>query len=217
MWYDIFFLLKLGTGTMNLISLDFLQPRVKKRHFRIVNFMLIFMVLFLNILPFDILYNILFGELNPHILYQLLLKIVFTLRIFSGCYDNTLQLWGIDGSHTMTIPAHAGPVKAIALIDVIDNTATLVSGSHDQTVMQWKIDLEKLSVDCVTIGKGHERSVECVSVDPTRTLIASGSWDTYLKIWTTSKYFLFRNIIHRVVLYTSYAYPGFLWLLVLTK
>ncbi|KAK2717707.1 hypothetical protein QYM36_006476, partial [Artemia franciscana] len=106
--------------------------------------------------------------------------------IFSGCYDNTLQLWGIDGSHTMTIPAHAGPVKAIALIDVIDNTATLVSGSHDQTVMQWKIDLEKLSVDCVTIGKGHERSVECVSVDPTRTLIASGSWDTYLKIWTTN-------------------------------
>ena len=39
------------------------------------------------------------------------------------------------------------------------------------------------SIDCVNALKGHERSVDCIAADPSKSLLVSGSYDTHLKIW----------------------------------
>ena len=38
----------------------------------------------------------------------------------------------------------------------------------------------------INVGKGHARSVDCVAVDPTKQYIATGSFDTNLKIWSAN-------------------------------
>lgn len=62
-----------------------------------------------------------------------------------------------------------------------------VSGSQDQTVILWKYELRKNRINCVQVGRGHERSVECVCSNFDGTRLASGSFDNYLKIWNTGK------------------------------
>lgn len=63
----------------------------------------------------------------------------------------------------------------------------LYSVSHDQTVMIWTMDLETYAVERVHIGRGHERSIECVDVDKNSSFLATGGWDQMLKIWAASK------------------------------
>lgn len=53
--------------------------------------------------------------------------------------------------------------------------------------MLWKLDLSTKSVDCIHIGRGHERSVECVDVDTNSSFLATGGWDNMIKIWAASK------------------------------
>lgn len=60
------------------------------------------------------------------------------------------------------------------------------SVSQDQTVMLWKLDLDSKAVDCIHIGRGHERSIECVDVDSNSSFIATGGWDNMIKIWAAS-------------------------------
>jgi hypothetical protein len=31
--------------------------------------------------------------------------------VLSGCYDNTVNIFGIDGEKKLVIPGHGGPVK----------------------------------------------------------------------------------------------------------
>lgn len=106
--------------------------------------------------------------------------------IITACYDNTVCLWNAkDGSKKLQIPAHVSPVRGVAFIDVDDNkNATFVSVSHDQTVVLHKYCNESNSIEGMNIGKGHARSVDCVAVDPTKQYVATGSFDTHLKIWS---------------------------------
>lgn len=106
--------------------------------------------------------------------------------ILTGCYDNTLHLWTKAGNHHLTIPGHSGPVKAVAWVSLTPTVGSFVSVSHDQTAMLWKWNIEDNSVDCIHVCRGHERSLECVSVNHNATLMATGGWDTLLKVWTTS-------------------------------
>ena len=47
-------------------------------------------------------------------------------RILTGCYDNSIHLWKIDGTHKKTIPGHCGPVKAVKWIEVSEESAGFV-------------------------------------------------------------------------------------------
>ena len=107
---------------------------------------------------------------------------------FSACYDNTVCLWDAkDGSKKQQIPSHTAPVRDVAFIDVDENkNATFVSVSHDQTVVLHKYCSETNTIEGINVGKGHARSVDCVSVDPTKQYIATGSFDTNLKIWSAN-------------------------------
>lgn len=117
--------------------------------------------------------------------------------VISACYDGTAQIWKLDGTHVLTVPAHAGsPIKSVswisakaisnAGIDGFDsNDRYFVTASQDETLRTWKWSgYKKESVQCLSVCKGHCRSVNCVDVNV--DLIASGSLDCHLKIWALS-------------------------------
>ena len=58
--------------------------------------------------------------------------------------------------------------------------------SHDQTVVLHKYCSETNTIEGINVGKGHARSVDCVSVDSTKQYVATGSFDTNLKIWSAN-------------------------------
>lgn len=43
----------------------------------------------------------------------------------------------------------------------------------------------KNSVDCIHVCRGHERGLEAVNINYDKTIMATGAWDTMLKIWST--------------------------------
>lgn len=65
-----------------------------------------------------------------------------------------------------------------------DKIGVFASASQDQTVMIWEWNIETNAVDCIYVCKGHERGVDSLATSPSRKLLASGSWDTMLKIWS---------------------------------
>lgn len=106
--------------------------------------------------------------------------------ILSGCYDNTVNIWTVDGKHLLTIPGHNGPIKAVTWINVSNEIGTFASASQDQTVMIWQWNIKNNAVDCICVCKGHERGIDCVATSISKEQIASGSWDSMLKIWSAS-------------------------------
>ncbi|KAJ8680541.1 hypothetical protein QAD02_016328 [Eretmocerus hayati] len=106
--------------------------------------------------------------------------------ILTGCYDNTLHLWTAKGKHQLTIPGHTSPIKAVAWISLTGDNGVFVSASQDQTAVLWKWNVESNSVESVHVCKGHERGLEAVGVNNSSNLMATGAWDTMLKIWSIS-------------------------------
>ena len=49
--------------------------------------------------------------------------------------------------------------------------------------MLYKWDMETNAVENMNACKGHERSVDCLAADRKGKFVASGSFDTTLKIW----------------------------------
>lgn len=41
-------------------------------------------------------------------------------------------------------------------------------------------------MDCIHVCRGHEQSLESVGVNPNDRIMATGSWDAMLKIWSTA-------------------------------
>lgn len=128
----------------------------------------------------------------------------------TGCYDNTLHIWTSKGKHHLVIPGHTSPVKAVAWISMTSDTASFVrydlkpgkvelnnfksflpsiiySASQDQTAIIWDWNIMENSVDCIHVCRGHERGLEAVSINYDKTIMATGAWDTMLKIWSTGK------------------------------
>ncbi|XP_031844303.1 ribosome biogenesis protein WDR12 homolog [Nomia melanderi] len=106
--------------------------------------------------------------------------------ILTGCYDNTLHIWTSKGKHHLVIPGHTSPVKSVAWISLNEETARFVSASQDQTAIIWDWNILANSVDCIHVCRGHERGLEAVSINYDKTLMATGAWDTMLKLWSTS-------------------------------
>ncbi|CAB0039142.1 unnamed protein product [Trichogramma brassicae] len=106
--------------------------------------------------------------------------------ILSGCYDNTLHIWTAKGAHHLNIPVyHTAAIKSVAWISMDNESATFVSASQDQTAVIWKWDISSNSVEIVGVCKGHERGLERVGVNTSNNLMATGAWDTMLKIWSS--------------------------------
>ncbi|XP_043492313.1 ribosome biogenesis protein WDR12 homolog [Polistes fuscatus] len=106
--------------------------------------------------------------------------------ILSGCYDNTLHIWTSKAKHQLVIPGHRSVVKAIAWVSLDETNARFISASHDQTAMIWDWNIKANTVECVHICRGHERGLQAIGLNHDKSIMATGSWDTMLKIWSTS-------------------------------
>lgn len=51
-------------------------------------------------------------------------------------------------------------------------------------VMIWEWNTETNAVECIYVCEGHERGIDSLATSPSMKLLASGSWDTMLKIWS---------------------------------
>ena len=107
--------------------------------------------------------------------------------VISGCYDSSVHIWDLkaDGSHKIAIPAHLSPIKAIKWIvghQSDDSDYMFVSSSHDETAIVWKWNSKSNQVEYVFSCRGHSRSVDCLDVN--NDLIATGSYDQMIKIWS---------------------------------
>lgn len=105
--------------------------------------------------------------------------------ILTGSYDSSLTLWTIKGEHKLTIPGHEAPIKDVTWVTLNEQKGIFASASQDQTIMIWEWSIAKNSVECIQVCKGHERGVDCVNISPDKTKLATGGWDTMLKIWST--------------------------------
>lgn len=104
--------------------------------------------------------------------------------ILTGCYDNSINIWTTKGTHKLTIPGHQAPVKAVSWISLDSSVGVFASASQDQTAMIWEWNVETNAVNCVYVCKGHERGIDAIAVNPSSQLMATGSWDTMLKVWS---------------------------------
>ncbi|KAK0182169.1 hypothetical protein PV327_000332 [Microctonus hyperodae] len=112
--------------------------------------------------------------------------------ILTGCYDNTVHIWTSIGKHKLTIPGHSGPVIAVKWISLDSETGTFVSASQDGTALIWSWNIARNSVDCIYVCRGHRESLESLeslgslAVNSDDRIMATGSWDKMLKIWSTA-------------------------------
>eukprot|EP00088_Acartia_fossae_P061745 TRINITY_DN7427_c0_g1_i1.p1 TRINITY_DN7427_c0_g1~~TRINITY_DN7427_c0_g1_i1.p1 ORF type:complete len:440 (-),score=81.86 TRINITY_DN7427_c0_g1_i1:83-1402(-) len=103
--------------------------------------------------------------------------------VLTGCYDNTVNIWSTQGEKKLVIPGHEGPVKAVDWIECTDRGGIFVSASHDQKLNIYTWNRQQNSIENINTCKGHERSVECVSVSPNKKHFISGSFDSMVKVW----------------------------------
>lgn len=108
--------------------------------------------------------------------------------ILTGCYDNSVNIWNMKGEHKLTLSAHDAPIKGVAWISLDEDNGTFASGSKDQTIIIWEWNIARNSAVPIFTCKGHERAVECIAVSPDGRLLASGSWDNLLKIWSATTF-----------------------------
>lgn len=106
--------------------------------------------------------------------------------ILTGCYDNSVNIWNMRGEHKLTLNGHEAPVKGVAWISLNEDVGMFATGSKDQTILIWEWNITANTAKPIFSCKGHERAVECIAVSPNGRLLASGSWDNLLKVWSAS-------------------------------
>uniref|UniRef100_A0A915HYT4 NLE domain-containing protein n=1 Tax=Romanomermis culicivorax TaxID=13658 RepID=A0A915HYT4_ROMCU len=107
--------------------------------------------------------------------------------LISASYDSTVHVWSLKNKKRLSkITGHSGAVKCIALLPKTDDsTLNFVTGSQDQSIMMWSFDEKTNKTICKVVGRGHMRSVECLCSNEDGSKLASGSFDSYIKIWNT--------------------------------
>ena len=109
--------------------------------------------------------------------------------IISGSYDNSVRLFSTkDRKNLLTIAnAHDGPVTGVKFLKLVGsserNELFFVTCGHDEVSMLRRVNTKTLKSEVVSIYRGHHRSVNCVDVCD--DLIATGSFDKTLRLWST--------------------------------
>jgi ribosome biogenesis protein YTM1 len=101
--------------------------------------------------------------------------------ILVGSYDAKIHLWNNQGESITSLPGHNGPVRSLAFIYSDEGEHQFISGSHDQTILIWKYDQNKNSVQSLITCKGHQGTIETLALQ--KSYFASGSFDKTIKLW----------------------------------
>lgn len=77
-------------------------------------------------------------------------------------------------------------MKAVSWLKADDPTMGFVSVSHDLTGLLWRWEPGTDAARPTIALRGHERGLDCVGVSPNTLKLATGGWDTNLKVWSAS-------------------------------
>jgi WD40 repeat protein/tetratricopeptide (TPR) repeat protein len=115
-------------------------------------------------------------------------------KLASASTDKTIKLWSRTGVLLETLEGHT---ERVASVSFSPDGQLLASGSYDKTVKVWSLNKEGMSsLPCPSAPlfpcspsvlftlKGHTDSVMSVSFSPDSEIIASGSKDKTVKLWT---------------------------------
>ncbi|KAG5897450.1 hypothetical protein JTB14_002711 [Gonioctena quinquepunctata] len=83
--------------------------------------------------------------------------------ILTGCYDYSVNIWTTH-----------------------DPSKGFVSVSHDLTGIIWSFEPGTDNISPRAFLRGHERGIDSVGISPNSIRIATGGWDTNLKLWSSS-------------------------------
>ena len=106
----------------------------------------------------------------------------------SGYADNSIKLWGSNGSLLATLTEHQDGVNSLSFSP---NGKMLASASNDNSIKLWSRDGKLL-----TTLIGHIHSVNSVSFSPNGEVLASGSNDNTAKLWSRNGKLLVNFIGH---------------------
>lgn len=100
-------------------------------------------------------------------------------RLVSGSNDGDLIVWSTaEEVGKFRIPAHQDAVTAIALLDDRD-TSYIVSGSKDGLIRVYDIATQH----CVQVIVGHRAEVWAMQLDPTNSVLLTGSVDAEVRAY----------------------------------
>ncbi|KAH0954729.1 hypothetical protein HN011_007867 [Eciton burchellii] len=105
--------------------------------------------------------------------------------ILTGSYDNTVQVWDLQGNHHFKLIADVNPIKGVDWISLDEKEAVFASASMGDDCKIWNWNIAKNSANCVNICKGHTQHIETLRVSHDKTLMATAAWDKTIRIWTT--------------------------------
>lgn len=111
---------------------------------------------------------------------------------YAGLYNGQISVVSGNGANK-TYEIHNKPIKSIAVIKKYIESGSqkdlVVTGSLDQNLCYASVDDSSCSI--LYSLKGHTETVTCCSVSPSKEQIVSGSWDTHLKVKSTSFFSFF--------------------------
>lgn len=107
--------------------------------------------------------------------------------ILTGSYDCKVALWSTKHSKPFIAgAAHTEPVKSVAWLRNGEDEKHFVSTSCDQSAIIWAWNLKGETVRPIFCCRGHSKSVDCVAVNADNGVFCTGSWDTTIKVWSSS-------------------------------
>lgn len=104
----------------------------------------------------------------------------------TGCYDNSVNIWSTHGNHILTQSEHTNVIKAVSWLQKGDPSKGFVTVSHDLTGILWHWEPGASIATAEIALRGHERGIDSVGVNDSGSRLATGGWDTNLKIWSAS-------------------------------
>ena len=131
--------------------------------------------------------------------------------LVSGSYDSAVRLWTGNIAPTATLTGHQDAVRSVCVVPESSSSSSsdgesasalalgrssvvrVASASQDETVRLWTLDSTTPSsspsnlavIDCL-VCLGHTGAVDCVVAQPTGHMLASGSWDRTVRLWSTN-------------------------------
>ncbi|KAF3323379.1 ribosome biogenesis protein WDR12 isoform X1 [Carex littledalei] len=116
------------------------------------------------------------------------------LFILTGCYDGLARIWegGEVSECTHILEGHNGAITSAKFIEIggvgTEMNFHVVTGSKDRLLRLWKCDAAENRENPIRVGAykifpGHTEAVQSVTVNSSREMICSGSWDCSIKLW----------------------------------
>lgn len=116
-------------------------------------------------------------------------------HIVTGSYDNSIRIFSVlDRKNLVTLKdAHSKPLADVRWVKNPNakngtkgsfSELFFVSCGHDEVCLLWRFSPKRNICEVILKFQGHNRSVNCV--DSLDDLIATGSYDKSLRLWSTN-------------------------------